>query len=428
MFTQPLQAILHQALDAVGNAIIITNTEPRILWANAAFSTLTGYRLDEAIGRKPAELVKSGAQNQTFYHRMWETILAGNIWHGELVNKRKDGSFFDEELTITPIRANGNAISHFIAVKQDISARKTAERSLQESETRFRLFYEHAPVAYQSLDIRGHILAVNNAWLNQLGYPREAVIGHFIGDFLGPGQENVLKQRFSNFIRDGAIYNAEYDLVHHDGSIVTVSVDGLIDRDEHDNFRSTQCVLHNITAQKRMEQELRHLAATDALTGIANRRHFLEQMTLALARHQRHHTSTALLMLDLDWFKRVNDRYGHAIGDAVLRHYANIIQASLRRIDLLGRLGGEEFAILLMDTNAIGAYEFAERVRQLAEKQPAQTRAGEVAITLSIGVTVFAPHDHDTDVILARADQALYRAKENGRNRVEQEPAPPAAA
>jgi diguanylate cyclase (GGDEF)-like protein len=238
----------------------------------------------------------------------------------------------------------------------------------------------------------------------------------------------MLKTRFADFLRDGAVRKAEYDFLHHDGSIVTISVDGLVNCDEHGNFTRTQCVLHNITAHKRMEQELRYLAATDALTGLANRRHFLDQMRLALARHHRHETPTALLMLDLDWFKRVNDQYGHAVGDEVLRNFADVVQASLRNIDLLGRLGGEEFSILLPDTDATGAYEFAERVRQRAASQPVQTLAGEVTVTLSIGATSFVPQDKNTDVILARADRALYRAKENGRNRVELELAPTAGS
>ena len=418
------------ALNAAGNAIVITDVQPRILWANAAFSALTGYSLEEVIGRKPAELVSSGKQDAAFYKQMWQTILAGQVWHGELINKRKDGSLYDEELTITPVRlaaaesaSHNAAISHFIAVKQDISERKAVERSLRASEAHFRLFYEHAPVAYQSLDASGHILEVNTEWVRQLGYPREQVIGRFIGDFLAPGQEALLKERFADFLRDGAIRKTEYDFLHRDGSTVTVAVDGLVDRDEQGNFKRTQCVLHNITARKKVELELRHIAATDALTGLANRRHFLEQMQLALARHQRHAIPTALLMLDLDWFKQVNDRYGHAVGDEVLQHFAHITEAGLRRIDLLGRLGGEEFAILLPDTEADGAFEFAERLRELAAQNPAHTQAGDISVTVSIGVTPFTPHDMNTDVILARADLALYRAKANGRNRVEQEPA-----
>lgn len=422
-----LQLQVH-ALNAAGNAIVITNVEPRILWANAAFSALTGYSLSEAIGHKPSELVNSGKQDSNFYEQMWQTILAGQVWHGELVNKRKDGSLYDEELTITPVRlellestGHNAEISHFIAVKQDISERKAVERSLRASEAHFRLFYEHAPVAYQSLDASGHILEINAEWVKQLGYPREQVIGRFIGDFMAPGQEALFKERFAGFLSEGAMRKAEYDFLHHDGSLVTFAVDGLVDLDEQGHFKRTQCVLHNITARKQIEQELRYIAATDALTGLANRRHFLEQMRLALARHQRHDIPTALLMLDLDWFKQVNDRYGHAVGDEVLQHFSHITQSSLRRIDLLGRLGGEEFAVLLPDTHADGAFEFAERLRDLTASEPAHTQAGDIVVTVSIGVTTFAAHDKNIDVILARADLALYRAKANGRNRVELE-------
>jgi diguanylate cyclase (GGDEF)-like protein/PAS domain S-box-containing protein len=420
-----LQLQVH-ALNAAGNAIVITDAEPRILWANAAFSTLTGYGVQEAIGRKPSELVASGKQDQAFYQNLWQTILAGDIWRGELINKRKDGRLYDEELTITPVRLgrDGQEITHFIAVKQDISERKAVERRLQASEAHFRLFYEHAPVAYQSLDAAGNLLEVNDEWLRQFGYAHDAVIGRHIGEFLAPGQEVLLKTRFESFLRDSVLRKTEFDFLHRDGGIVTVAVDGLVDRDEQGHFQRTQCVLHNITARKQIEQELRYLATTDALTGLANRRHFLDQMRLALARHQRHGTPTALLMIDLDWFKRVNDQYGHAVGDEVLQHCARTIASRLRRNDLLGRLGGEEFAILMPDTDVEGAREFAERVRQLAAGNPASTRTGEILVTLSIGVTCFQERDQNIDGILARSDQALYRAKHNGRNRVELEPPP----
>lgn len=417
-----LQLQIH-ALNATGNAIVITDAKPRILWANAAFSTLTGYGVEEATGRKPSELVASGKQDKAFYQHLWQTILAGDIWRGELINKRKDGSLYDEELTITPVRLglDEREITHFIAVKQDISVRKAVERRLQASEAHFRLFYEHAPVAYQSLNAAGIIVEINDEWLRQFGYTRDAVIGRHIGEFLAPGQETLLKTRFENFLREGVIRKTEFDFLHRDGSIVTVAVDGMVDRDDQGHFQRTQCVLHNITARKQIEQELRYLATTDALTGLANRRHFLDQMRQALSRHQRHGTPTALLMIDLDWFKRVNDQYGHAVGDEVLQHCASTIATHLRRNDLLGRLGGEEFAILLPDTDALGAREFAERLRQLAAGKPAPTRTGEILVTLSIGVTSFQGLDQDIDGILARSDQALYRAKNNGRNRVELE-------
>jgi diguanylate cyclase (GGDEF)-like protein len=227
-------------------------------------------------------------------------------------------------------------------------------------------------------------------------------------------------------LSEGVLRKADYDFLHCDGSIVTVTIDGLVDRDEQGKFLRSQCVMHNITARKQMERELRHLATTDALTGLSNRRHFLDQMRAALARHRRHATPTLLLMIDLDLFKQVNDRYGHGVGDEVLRHCANLMSHSLRSNDLLGRLGGEEFGILLPDTDTTGALDFAERLRQRAAHEVIVTEAGTVNVTLSIGLTAFTLEDHHIDVILARADRALYRAKESGRNLVELEPPPEA--
>ncbi len=417
--------LLGKALAAAANAIVITDRHGIVRWANPAFSALTGYAVGESIGHTPGELLNSGEQPADFYRHLWQCISAGEVWRGELINRRKDGSRYHEELTITPVRDGDGAISHYIAVKQDISARKEAERALREREAYFRLFYEHAPVAYQSLDAQGRLLDVNAMWLEQFGYQREEVLGRWIGEFLAPGQASLLQQRFAEFLRLGAISKAEYDVLCRDGERLTVSVDGRIEHDEHGRFRRTHCVLHNITARKRLEETLARLATTDHLTGLSNRRHFLEQMVIALARHRRHGHPTALLMVDLDHFKRINDGHGHASGDAVLRQFAATTQRVVRNIDSVGRLGGEEFAILLPDTDLDGALDLAQRLRGEVARTPVVVDGGEIRYTLSGGITLFCAEDRDTDAILARADRALYRAKQAGRDRIEVEIAAP---
>ena len=146
-------------------------------------------------------------------------------------------------------------------------------------------------------------------------------------------------------------------------------------------------------------------------------------MGTELQRIRRYGNGACLLMLDLDHFKRVNDRLGHASGDEVLRHFTALVQRHLRTTDLLGRLGGEEFGVLLTETPLAGAGEFAERLRRHLEAEPAPTARGAVAVTVSIGVTAMAPSDGAPDDVLARADEALYQAKSRGRNRVESIPA-----
>ncbi|PKO57079.1 MAG: hypothetical protein CVU28_00590, partial [Betaproteobacteria bacterium HGW-Betaproteobacteria-21] len=157
---------------------------------------------------------------------------------------------------------------------------------------------------------------------------------------------------------------------------------------------------------------------TDPLTGVSNRRHFLELLDAELARVKRLRSQAALLMTDLDHFKQVNDAYGHAAGDQVLKHYVGIIRQTLRKTDTIGRLGGEEFAILLPGDGIDGALELAERLRSRLEASPVLSDGALISITVSIGIAALVRTDDTSDAPLQRADVALYAAKEGGRNRV----------
>jgi diguanylate cyclase (GGDEF)-like protein len=179
----------------------------------------------------------------------------------------------------------------------------------------------------------------------------------------------------------------------------------------------------DITERRRMNDELLVLATTDFLTGLPNRREFMRRLDEEQARLQRDVGGcAALLMLDLDLFKHVNDEYGHATGDAVLRHLAGLMRDSQRKIDMLGRVGGEEFAILLPGADLEAAGAFAERLRQRIADTPLQRDGHALAVTVSVGIAALSAADSNADQALIRADQALYRAKRGGRNRVERMP------
>lgn len=169
------------------------------------------------------------------------------------------------------------------------------------------------------------------------------------------------------------------------------------------------------------ESKLREHAETDFLTGLPNRRSFMKRLVENLERLKRGlDQPSALLMLDLDFFKHVNDQHGHLAGDAVLRHISTLVQDNLRKIDHAGRLGGEEFAILLPGANLEAASSFAERLRSKIESNPSSWEGSEIPVTISIGLTLLSAKDEKTENALSRADLALYAAKERGRNRVEQ--------
>lgn len=175
----------------------------------------------------------------------------------------------------------------------------------------------------------------------------------------------------------------------------------------------------DISAHKQLEQQLHDAAATDFLTGMPNRRHIMLRMEQELARIQREPTAlSAVLMFDLDLFKEINDRHGHAMGDEVLKHFSTILQHELRKVDCVGRIGGEEFAIVLSGADIDDAERFAQRVRDRLAESP--MRDGELCIpvTVSIGISAMLPEDRSIAASLSRADTALYRAKQEGRNRV----------
>jgi diguanylate cyclase (GGDEF)-like protein len=176
----------------------------------------------------------------------------------------------------------------------------------------------------------------------------------------------------------------------------------------------------DITERKQLETELRGLASTDALTGLANRRQFMQRLEDELERVRRQTTREAcVLMLDLDHFKRVNDQFGHAAGDSLLRHFANLLRHELRSTDTAGRMGGEEFALILPGSSTDAARAFAQRICDKLASQSLQLGQQSVSATVSIGIASIGREDLSADTVLSRADRALYQAKDAGRNRVQ---------
>ena len=177
--------------------------------------------------------------------------------------------------------------------------------------------------------------------------------------------------------------------------------------------------MNDISQRKKLEEELFHQANTDALTGISNRRHFMVQAEQEARRAQRFGRTMSIIMMDLDHFKSINDNYGHAAGDSVLETVVRASLESLRESDIMGRLGGEEFAVLLPETSLEDAEDVATRLLKDIAKKAAPTPKGAIKCTTSLGVAQMKKKDSNIDDLMGRADEALFKAKEKGRNRVE---------
>jgi len=190
--------------------------------------------------------------------------------------------------------------------------------------------------------------------------------------------------------------------------------------DEQNNYLGRVWFFRDITRQKQNEALLQDLAWRDPLTGIMTRGYFLERAEGELQRIQRYGHTLAVIMLDVDHFKQVNDRYGHGAGDQVLKTLCQRWLDTLRNSDLLGRIGGEEFAILLPQNDLQAALQTAERIRSITASQPVHSDGVDINCTVSCGVTLLDNHQNDSvQGALKRADNALYNAKKRGRNRVE---------
>jgi diguanylate cyclase (GGDEF)-like protein len=190
-------------------------------------------------------------------------------------------------------------------------------------------------------------------------------------------------------------------------------------RDGQQRYMGRAWFFRDITAQKQHEAELVRLARYDALTGAANRRYFLERADQECTRSRRHQLPLSLMLVDLDHFKQINDQYGHAYGDEALKQFSAVVRGRLRDSDLLARIGGEEFVILMPSTALAGATLLAERLRLAMADQPLPVIDHLLPVRFSAGVTQFQGDDLDIETCLKRADEAMYRAKQSGRDRVE---------
>jgi diguanylate cyclase (GGDEF)-like protein/PAS domain S-box-containing protein len=286
--TENLVQLQVAALEAAANPILISRRDGTIIWVNRAFEDLSGYTRDQALGQSTG-LLKSGQHPSSFYKNMWQTVLSGQRWRGELVNRRKDGTLYHEEMTITPVKNGSGEITHFIAIKLDI------------------------------------------------------------------------------------------------------------------------------TERKRAEEQIRLLALTDPLTGLANYRRLLAALVSELKRSGRTGRPFALLLVDLDGLKKINDIHGHLVGSRALSRVANILRLHCREIDTAARYGGDEFVVVLPETEREAARQVAERISVQLRKD-----GEEPPLSLSMGAAIF-PEDGETiDELLTSADRALYRDKNSPKEQISQ--------
>jgi len=308
-------------------------------------------------------------------------------------------------------------------------ARSHLEERLRASEERLKGVLDLAHDAILSTDGRQRIVLFNPAAERMFGYRTDEIVGRSLSLLIPEPLRVAHASHFEGFIRDGVesrimVDRPEVSGLRRDGSVFPLEVS--LSRSEGPDGPLFTAMIRDITDRKRTEAELRLMATTDPLTGLANRRHLLERTERELIRLQRFGNPFTLLTLDVDHFKRINDTYGHACGDRALCALAATCIGLLREIDMVGRMGGEEFTIVLPETIGDEAMLVADRIRRgIAELRfDTDPPGSESGFTVSIGVAECHRGDARIEQPLARADHALYEAKAAGRNRMVRAPVP----
>ncbi|MGM9452270.1 diguanylate cyclase domain-containing protein [Legionella bozemanae] len=289
--------------------------------------------------------------------------------------------------------------------------------TLEESELRFRSAFNSSAIAMALVSLEGKWLKVNDALCQLLGYSEQELLNTDIQTLTYPDDLNLDLHEVQQLL-EGTIksYYLEKRYVHKNHSIIWIlfSCSLISDTENHPLYMITQ--IQNIDAQKKAEQELKYIAYHDVLTGLANRKQLERSFEYALTYAKRHQKQIAIMFLDLDYFKEVNDRLGHDIGDKLLIKIGERLKSSLHETDIVARQGGDEFIVVLTEHSDIEQVINIAKKIQISIAKPLTIKNHEISITASIGISLYPQHGDDLYTLIKLADEAMYEIKSTGKN------------
>lgn len=306
-----------------------------------------------------------------------------------------------------PLRSQDLQPKFVVINASDITKLKTAETDRQRI---FELSLDMLSIS----TMEGHFIETNPAWTRTLGWTKEELRNKVWLDLVVAEDLDNSTEVAARLNRGESVVGFENRCRCKDGSFKWLAWSSYPDPEKKRIFSTVR----DGTARKRMEEELLLLATTDSLTGASNRRHFIDRATSELTRVKRYGSGIAVLMLDIDHFKEVNDTYGHSVGDEALKRLVGCCHQELRETDIFGRYGGEEFAVVLVDTDKENALLVCRRLLKAIVRLKIRAGSSTVKITVSLGMTMHQADDNSIDALLKRADDALYQAKNQGRNQI----------
>jgi len=401
------------------NMVIITDAQRNIVWVNNAFTAITGYVSEQAIGATPAALLLCDRADAGTVESIRAALQQGVGARAQILGHTRDGSDLWLDLDVQPVRTTDGRLAGFVDVAVDIT-----ERRRNQAELRVAAIAFDALDAIVITDSAQRILRVNHAFTRITGYTQQEAAGQTTGRLLRSGRHD---DAFYAEMREalerhqhwqGEIWNRRKsgEIYPEWLSITAVTDDG----GETTNYVA---MFTDITQKKQADELIHNLAFYDPLTELPNRRLLLDRLQQTLAGCARHRRSAAVLFMDLDHFKELNDTKGHDVGDLLLVQVARRLRRCVRGNDTVARHGGDEFVVVLEDLSA-DPEEAATQAGNLAEKmreticRPFTLGGHEHHCTTSIGISMLAGETLSVDELLKRADTAMYQAKRSGRNAI----------
>ena len=315
-----------------------------------------------------------------------------------------------------PSSAQLNDLNNRLEV--EIDKKNQFEKVLFESENRFRLSFDHAAIGMGLVDLTGRWIKVNKSLCQMLGMTEPELLATTFQDITHPDDLEIDLSHVNELLSGSIInYHMEKRYFHKLGHIIWINLSASLVRDEQNKPVHFVAHIENITDRKMNEEKIAHLAFHDSLTNLPNRRLLLDRLNQAVLRAQREKCMMSVFFIDIDYFKSINDNFGHDIGDMVLSQTAEKIASCIRKTDTLGRHGGDEFVLILNDVNQTSdVISVAHNITD-SFKKPLPINGQQKMITLSIGISIYEKGSlHTLDDLMKKADMALYEVKAEGRN------------
>ena len=405
-----LHARLRHAVDSGMEGLSLHNAEGLFVYVNPAEAELYGYRVEELIGEHWSKLY-SADQIELINEVYFPVVLAEGKWRGELIGQRKDQSKFDVEVSLTLIRDDSKAPVGLICTCRDISERKLIEHQLRQAAAVFASAGQGIVIT----DVDFRIIAVNPATLETSGYTEEQLLGKPIYFLSNKDRRNIRVADLFSLAAEGKCWQGEVWAKRANGEIYPIWMTMSAVYAENDSLTSLVFVFSDISSTKDAQAKLDRLAHYDHLTGLPNRLLLNQKLDMAIARAQRRDQNIAVLFLDLDYFKNINDSLGHAVGDELLQEVARRIRQSCHPDDLVARLSGDEFTVVCQNLPGVEQAEHLASRLITCISEPMEVAGHDYYQNVSIGIAMYPRDGGCISELMKCADIAMYKAKAEGR-------------